>query len=311
MATSGTITAVNVGNVTVRASSGSLATADTSFTVMPVPVTVSITGGPFTYNGNPHAATVTTTPSIAGYSVNYAGATTTYNSSTPPKNADTYAVTVTITDPNYVLSGSGTGSITINRATPTVAVSFAASPIPYDGNPHPAAATVTGVKSIVLGASDGTVTISYKKGGVAFAGTPTDAASYTASAHFASSNSNYNDADSTVDAALVINKATPVVKIFNGQTDVTNATATFTYSGSPQGLTATVTGVGNDQLAISSITYDGSATAPTNVKLVANVVSGYAVVATFNATQNYSSEKASAAEEITKATPTVKIFDGP
>src|SRR5207249_3765636 len=69
-ATSGTITAVNVGNVTVRASSGSLATADTSFTVMPVPVTVSITGGPFTYNGNPHAATVTTTPSMStGYTV--------------------------------------------------------------------------------------------------------------------------------------------------------------------------------------------------------------------------------------------------
>src|SRR2546422_11399005 len=133
----------------------------------------------------------------------------------------------------------------------------------------------------------------------------------TASAHFASSNTNYNDADSTVDAALVINKATPVVKIFNGQTDVTNATATFTYSGSPQGLTATVTGVGNDQLAISSITYDGSATAPTNVKLVANVVSGYAVVATFNATQNYNPASANATEVITKATPTVKIFDGP
>src|SRR5438552_7329793 len=121
-ATSGTITAVNVGNVTVRASSGSLATGDTSFTVTPVPVTVSITGGPFTYNGNPHAATVTTTPSITGYSVNYAGTTTAYNSSTPPTNADTYTVTVTITDPNYVLSGSATGSITINKAALTASI---------------------------------------------------------------------------------------------------------------------------------------------------------------------------------------------
>src|SRR2546425_3817 len=119
---------------------------------------------------------------------------------------------------------------------------------------------------------------------------------------------NYNPASAS--ATEVITKATPVVKIFNGQTDVTKATATFTYSGSPQGLTATVTGVGTDPLSISSITYDGSATAPTNVKLVANVVSGYAVVATFNATQNYNQASANATEMITKATPTVKIFNG-
>src|SRR5206468_2093300 len=34
---------------------------------------------------------------------------------------DTYTVTVTITDPNYVLSGSATGSITITKLTVTVA----------------------------------------------------------------------------------------------------------------------------------------------------------------------------------------------
>ncbi len=82
-------------------------------------VTVNITGGPFTYDGSLRAATVTTTPSITGYSVNYTG-TTTYNSSTPPTNADTYTVTVTITDPNYLLSGSGTGSITIKKLTVSV-----------------------------------------------------------------------------------------------------------------------------------------------------------------------------------------------
>src|SRR5439155_220751 len=47
--------------------------------VNPALATVNITGGPFTYDGSPHAATVTTTPSIAGYSVNYAGTTTAYN----------------------------------------------------------------------------------------------------------------------------------------------------------------------------------------------------------------------------------------
>src|SRR3989454_1343912 len=119
---------------------------------------------------------------------------------------------------------------------------------------------------------------------------------------------NYNQA--SANATEMITKATPAVRIFNGQTDVTNATATFTYSGSPQGLTATVTGVGTDPLSISSITYDGSATAPTNVKLVANVVSGYAVVATFNATQNYNQARANATELHTTSTPVVKIFNG-
>src|SRR5207245_9221776 len=89
--------------------------------------------------------------------------------------------------------------------------------------------------------------------------------------------SNYNPASAS--ATETITKATPTVKIFNGQTDVTSGTATFTYSGSPQGLTATVTGVATDTLAISSITYDGSATAPTSVKLVSGVVTGYAVMA--------------------------------
>jgi len=54
---------------------------------------------------------------------------------------------------------------------------------------------------------NGTVTISYKKNAMLFAGTPMDAASYSASAHFASANSNYNDADSMMDALLTINKA--------------------------------------------------------------------------------------------------------
>src|SRR5439155_24474923 len=54
------------------------------------------------------------------------------NSSTPPTNADTYTVTVTITDANYVLSGSGTGSITINKAALTA--SIIGNPTkPYDG----------------------------------------------------------------------------------------------------------------------------------------------------------------------------------
>ena len=94
--------------------------------------------------------------------------------------------------------------------------SFGASPIPYDGNAHVATATVTGVSGSLAIPGNGTVTVSYTKNGGAFAGTPTDAASYTASASFSSTNDNYNNANSTVDASLVINKATPTVAVSGG-----------------------------------------------------------------------------------------------
>src|SRR5207249_94430 len=135
---------------------------------------------------------------------------------------------------NYSAATEVPQSFTVNKATPTVAVNFAASPINYDGNSHPATATVTGVSGPLAVPANGTVTISYKKGGLGFAGTPTDAASYTASAHFASSNPNYNDADSTADSSLTINKADPVVTASGG---------VFTYDGNPHGGAATATGV--------------------------------------------------------------------
>src|SRR5207244_10823126 len=94
--------------------------APATIAINAAPVTVSITGGPFTYNGQPHAATVVLNPAISGYSVNYTGAATAYSSSSAPANADAYTATVTITDSNYVLSGPGTGSMTIGKADPTV-----------------------------------------------------------------------------------------------------------------------------------------------------------------------------------------------
>src|SRR2546426_1345257 len=72
--------------------------------------------------------------------------------------------------------------------------------------------------------------------------------------------SNYNPASAS--ATVTITKATPTVKIFNGQTDVTSGTATFTYSGSPQGLTATVTGVATSTVAHTTDTHYPSTTAP-------------------------------------------------
>ena len=126
-------------------------------------------------------------------------------------------------------------SFSIAKATPTLAVSFATSPITYDGNPHPAIAVVTGVNSTVLSGTDGAVTISYTPGGIS---APVNAGTYSASATFASSNPNYNDASLTVAASLTINKATAMVVV---------TPYTVTYNGQPHTATVTsITGVNGE-----------------------------------------------------------------
>jgi hypothetical protein len=80
--------------------------------------TVTVTGGPFTYDGTPHAAGATAT-GIGGVSVN-GSFTLTYNGSvTVPIDAGSYAVVATFTskDPNYT-DATGNGSITINPTRP-------------------------------------------------------------------------------------------------------------------------------------------------------------------------------------------------
>src|SRR5206468_6453687 len=96
-------------------------------------VRARITSRPRMHNSQRHAATVVLNPAISGYSVNHTGAATAYSSSSAPANADAYTVTVTITDSNYVLSGPGTGSITIGKADP--AVTATGNTCTYNGSP--------------------------------------------------------------------------------------------------------------------------------------------------------------------------------
>jgi hypothetical protein len=165
--------------------------------------TIEVTSYSLNYDGGAHTAAGTAkgvlNESLSGLDVS---GTTHTNAGDYPNDPWTF----TDVTGNYN-NDSSTVHDHINKATPIVAVTFAASSIPYDANGHAASATVTGVSGTLAVPANGSVTISYKKNVTVFAGTPTDAASYTASAHFSSSNSNYNDADSTVDALLTINRA--------------------------------------------------------------------------------------------------------
>ncbi len=102
---SGLFTASTAGGpYVVTASTGGLF-ATSSVTVTPASANVALTNLNQTYDGFPKPVTATATPTVQGISVLYDG------SSTAPTNAGSYAVSATITDPNY--QGSATGTLVI------------------------------------------------------------------------------------------------------------------------------------------------------------------------------------------------------
>jgi hypothetical protein len=106
---------------------------------------------------------------------------------------------------NYNNKTATAVQIVINKATPTVTIGFAASPVIWSGSPFPATVTVTGVNGVLATPANGTVAITYKSGINVLSGAPVLVGNYTASAAFTSSNLNYNNAVTTADASLTIN----------------------------------------------------------------------------------------------------------
>jgi hypothetical protein len=218
------------------------------------PVTAS--GGPFTYDGTPHAATVTSPVAGTVSNVRYDG------SLTEPTNAGSYAVTADFLPVNTslyeTLTGVSVGSITINKATADCS-SIAGYTVTYDAAPHTATGTCQGV------GGDGILT-----GLDLSATTHTNAGTYTGDAWtFTDVSGNYNNASGTVNNT--INQATPTVSVTNSPVN---------YSGAPQAaiVTGSVTGV------VSNIQYNGSSTIPSDIGV-------YTVTADFVPadTTNYSS----------------------
>ncbi len=263
-------------------------------TMLPGTVTVTMDGvsaGPLSLGGNPN---------------NFNG---TLSTAAIAASAVPYIITYTYSgDANFNGTTDTSTSLTVNKATPAVAVSFGASPIAYDGASHAATVTVTGVSGPLTVPANGTTAIAYLKSGSP-SGTPTDAGSYTASATFASTNPNYNDASSTVNATLTINKATPTVA-------VSFVASPIPYDGASHAATVTVTGVsgplavpGDGTTAITYLKSGSPSGTPTDA-------GSYTASATFTATNvnyNDASSSVSAALTIDKASSTtiVTFADGP
>jgi hypothetical protein len=280
-----TLGGVKAGNYTLGANT----TATTTARINPKPVTPAITADNKDYDGT---TTATIQCALTGV---LSAETANVNCSGTGNFADANAgVGKTVTSNNLALGGSASGNYilssttatttaTINKATPTVTVSFATSPITYDGNSHAATTTVTGVGGADLTTGHGTVAVTYTPGPNA----PVNAGSYSASAHFTSTDGNYNDASSTVAASLTINKtdATVVITPYSG-----------TYDANPHSLTGTAKGVGGVDLS-AGLNFGASFT---------NVPGGTATW-TFTGGTNYNDQTGTGSVTISKADATVVI----
>ncbi len=240
-----TVHILTAGGCTIRASQtgntnyAAAADVDQSFTINKATPIVTVSGGPFTYNGNPHAATVAVT-GVGSVAVNGTMSVTYNGSATVPTHADTYAVNVSFisSDTNYS-NANGSGSITIVKASSTTVVSCPASVIYHGAAQTPCTAAVTGV-----GGLNQVLSVTYANN--INAGTATASASFDGDA-------NHNDSSDSKN--FTIEKAASVTSV--------SCPASVTYNSAAQTpCTAAVTGVGGLNQVLS-VTYANNINAGT------------------------------------------------
>jgi len=228
----------NAGTYTVVATitdSNYQGSATNTLTVAKATATVTLGNTIQTYNGSTRSVSATTTPPGLSTSTTYDG------SATAPVNAGTYAVAVTVNDSNY--SGSSSGSLQVAKASASVTLSGLTRT--YDGSSKSATASTSPAGLTVNLTYDGSTTSPTNAGSYAVVGTIND--------------TNYSGLAS---GTLEISKATANVQI---------SSLSQMYDGFAKPVTVTTTPSG---LSVS-VTYDGSATAP-------SAVGTYPVAATVN-----------------------------
>jgi hypothetical protein len=148
-------------------------TGSGTLTIQQATATVTLGSLSQTYIGSPLAATATTTPTGLAVTFMYTGTgTTSYPAtSTPPTNAGTYSVIGTVSNANYI--GSGSGTLTIQQATATFMLGNLSQT--YTGSPLAASVTTTPSDLAVTFMYTGTGTTNYP----ATSTPPTNAGTYS------------------------------------------------------------------------------------------------------------------------------------
>ncbi|MDI5951310.1 beta strand repeat-containing protein, partial [Flavobacterium yafengii] len=282
-----------LSSVTISAPSGTATYGITSSVTYTVTASRSSTG-----NNESVSFTVGTIPGVSAEftptSVSYGNGsngvpqvtstlTVTTTTTSAARNNQTFTVTGTITGGT---AKTATGSLTINKATPTATLAVSNTPQTYTGSGQ--AATVTISASSVSGAVSNILT-----GGAA---TQTNAATYAVTANFVPiDTANYNSLLGLSAGNFVIGKATPTATLA-----VSNTPQTYTGSGQAATVTISASSVSG---AVSNI-LTGGATTQTNAAT-------YAVTANFipTDTANYNSLLGLSAGNfvIGKATPTATL----
>ena len=253
------------GNYTISCTAGTDdnydfdVTATATLTVKKATPTVTATGGTFTYDATSHAGSCSVT-GVGAADLGPLPPTYDPGGATAPIDAGTYIVHCDYAASQNYEAASDTGTLTIDRATPTV--SATGGTFTYDANPHAGSCSVSGVNSITLTAPAGT----YSPGG---GPAPVNAGSYTVTCDYAGS-TNYEPASAS--ATLTINRATPTVIATGG---------TFTYDAAGHAGSCAVSGVAGADLGPVAPTYDpGGATTPVNA-------GSYTVHCDYAESQNY------------------------
>ena len=193
--------------------------------ISPAPATLTFQNLSVNYSGSSQPLTAITNPPGLAYSVLYA------KKSTIPTAVGSYAVTGTITDPNY--TGSATGTYVITEAPATLILGNL-SPT-YNGKSQSATATTT--------PSGLTVKFTYNGSSKA----PTSAGTYSVVG--------------TISSTDYTGSATGSMVIAPESCTITFTKLSFAYDGSAQKAKATT----SPSAAGATLTYNGSSTAPTLV----------------------------------------------
>jgi len=223
------------------------------FTIDRATPTVSATWSDWTFDGTAHAAS----GSVSGVgspaaslgspdSFAYYSGSTASGPALPdaPTDAGTYTVVAHYNgSANYTPANSAPKTVTVAKATPTVTIMWT-TPQTYNGNTHPATASVTGVGSPAanLGPAN---TLTYYSGstasGTALAGAPTDAGTYTVQADF---NETPNYLSKSATATITIAKA--------GSTTLVTCPTSVNYTATAQmPCTAAASGAGGLSQALT------------------------------------------------------------
>ena len=234
-------------------------------TILPAAAQFSIDANTLTqtYDGASKSVGISVVPAGVAYTVTYNG------SATLPMNAGTYAVQVTVNDPNYV--GSASATLVVQSASAQFTIDPNTLTQTYDG-----ASKTVGVAVVPSGTP---YTVTYNGSTTP----PVNAGTYAVLV--TATGPNYTG---TASASLIVQKATAQITITQ---------TTQTYSATSMSVTVTTVPVGLS----NTVTYNGSSTLPVNA-------GNYAVVVTVNNTNYQGTANATLVIQKAPATATTGIY---